>query len=104
MTSLADLHALMPRLGHPVAQAASPAGTSFADGAPYRFEIPSVEGPAVLEAVGAEGDRLGVPVARTSQGSGVMMLAEIRAAAATSAWCRASWAASGCGGPRWRSG
>ncbi|TDD51856.1 hypothetical protein E1286_09985 [Nonomuraea terrae] len=66
----------MERLGHPVARAAAESGDRFADGAPYRFEIPSVEGPAVLEAVVAEADRLGVPVARTSQGSGVMMLTD----------------------------
>ncbi|WP_222871245.1 U32 family peptidase [Nonomuraea sp. PA05] len=76
MTSLADLHALMARLGHPVVATAAPMAPGFADGAPYRFEIPSVEGPDVLEAVVAEADRLGVPVARTSQGSGVMMLAD----------------------------
>ncbi|WP_220449291.1 U32 family peptidase [Nonomuraea longispora] len=76
MTSLADLHALMARLGHPVAQAAVPSVSRFADGPPYRFEIPSVEGPEVLEAVVAEADRLNVPVARTSQGSGVMMLTD----------------------------
>lgn len=76
MTSLADLHALMSRLGHPVVQSAPGSGARFPDGAPYRFEIPSVEGPEVLEAVVAEADRLGVPVARTSQGSGVMMLTD----------------------------
>ncbi|TDC11341.1 hypothetical protein E1267_01005 [Nonomuraea longispora] len=66
----------MARLGHPVAQAAVPSVSRFADGPPYRFEIPSVEGPEVLEAVVAEADRLNVPVARTSQGSGVMMLTD----------------------------
>ncbi|MGP3913209.1 hypothetical protein [Nonomuraea sp. 10N515B] len=76
MTSLADLHVLMARLGHPVVQLAAPSGRGFADGAPYRYEIPSVEGPAVLEAVVTEADRLGVPIARTSQGSGVMMLTD----------------------------
>jgi hypothetical protein len=56
----------------------------FPDGAQYRVEIPSCEGPAVLEAVAAEADRLGVPVHRVSQGSGVMMQsdAEILAMAA----------------------
>ncbi|WP_336205750.1 hypothetical protein [Nonomuraea sp. LPB2021202275-12-8] len=76
MTSLADLHALMARLGHPVIQVPLVSGARFADGAPYRFEIPSVEGPEVLEAVVEEADRLGVSVARTSQGSGVMMLSD----------------------------
>jgi hypothetical protein len=52
----------------------------FADGLRYRIEIPSVEGPRVLEAVLDEADRRSVPVRRVSQGSGVMMLtdAEIR--------------------------
>jgi hypothetical protein len=52
----------------------------FPDGAHYRVEIPSVEGPKCLDAVLAEADRLGVPVSRVSQGSGVGLLtdAEIR--------------------------
>ncbi|HEY5873328.1 MAG TPA: hypothetical protein VIT46_08825 [Gaiellaceae bacterium] len=52
----------------------------FADGLRYRIEIPSVEGPRVLEAVLEEAERRAVPVRRVSQGSGVMMLtdAEIR--------------------------
>ncbi len=54
--------------------------TRFADGLRYRIEIPSVEGPQVLEAVLEEANTRGVPVRRVSQGSGVMMLtdAEIR--------------------------
>ncbi len=57
---------------------ASPA--RFPDGAHYRVEIPSVEGPKCLDAVLAEADRLSVPVSRVSQGSGVGLLtdAEIR--------------------------
>jgi len=52
----------------------------FVDGLRYRIEIPSVEGPRVLEAVLEEAGRRNVPVRRVSQGSGVMMLtdAEIR--------------------------
>ena len=52
----------------------------FSDGLRYRIEIPSVEGPRVLEAVLDEAERRSVPVRRVSQGSGVMMLtdAEIR--------------------------
>jgi hypothetical protein len=52
----------------------------FSDGRRYRIEIPSVEGPRVLEAVLEEAERRNVPVRRVSQGSGVMMLtdAEIR--------------------------
>jgi hypothetical protein len=55
----------------------------FSDGLRYRIEIPSVEGPRVLEAVLDEAEERSVPVRRVSQGSGVMMLtdAEIRALA-----------------------
>jgi hypothetical protein len=45
----------------------------FADGAQYRIEIPSVEGPACLEAVLEESARLDVAVHRVSQGSGVFL-------------------------------
>jgi hypothetical protein len=46
----------------------------FPDGAEYRVEIPSVEGPDALAAVLAEADKRGVPVHRVSQGSGGMLL------------------------------
>jgi hypothetical protein len=45
----------------------------FPDGAQYRVEIPSTEGPRCLEAVLAEAERLDVRVHRVSQGSGVFM-------------------------------
>ena len=48
----------------------------FPDGAQYRVEIPSVEGPRALEAVLEEADRLGVIVHRVSQGSGIMLLTD----------------------------
>jgi hypothetical protein len=48
----------------------------FADGVRYRIEIPSVEGPRVLESVLDEAERRSVPVRRISQGSGVMMLTD----------------------------
>jgi Peptidase family U32 len=48
----------------------------FADGARYRVEIPSVEGPEVLRAVLDETKQRAVPVRRVSQGSGVMMLTD----------------------------
>lgn len=52
----------------------------FSDGAQYRIEIPSTEGPESLRAVLDEGKSRQVPVHRTSQGSGIMLLtdAEIR--------------------------
>ncbi len=49
---------------------------SFPDGAQYRIEIPSTEGPPCLEAVLEEAARLDVTVHRVSQGSGVFMLTD----------------------------
>jgi hypothetical protein len=52
----------------------------FPDGAQYRIEIPSTEGPAALAAIIEESKRHGVTIHRVSQGSGVMLMtdAEIR--------------------------
>lgn len=52
----------------------------FPDGAHYRVEIPSVEGPAAMAAVIESAQRYGVTVHRVSQGSGMMLLtdAELR--------------------------
>lgn len=56
------------------------ASGSFADGAAWRIEIPSVEGPAALRAVVAEAQARALRVHRISQGSGIALLsdAEIR--------------------------
>jgi hypothetical protein len=74
----------------------------FPDGAQYRVEIPSVEGPACLNAVLAEAETLGVPVTRVSQGTGVALLTgvELRemAAAATGAGVEVSLFARPCAG------
>lgn len=48
----------------------------FPDGGAWRLEIPSVEGPAALEAVVETARALEVPVHRVSQGSGIMMLTD----------------------------
>jgi hypothetical protein len=57
---------------------AEPAGQAsharFPDGAHFRIEIPSVEGPAVLGAVIAAAAEHGITVNRVSQGSGAMLL------------------------------
>jgi hypothetical protein len=45
----------------------------FPDGAQYRVEIPSVEGPQALKAVFEEADRYGITIHRVSQGSGIML-------------------------------
>ena len=49
-------------------------GTSFPDGAAFRIEIPSVEGPGVLEAVLRAAEAEGITVNRVSQGSGAMLM------------------------------
>src|SRR5207248_324620 len=48
----------------------------FSDGAQYRVEIPSTEGPRCLEAVLEEAERFDVRVHRISQGSGVFLLTD----------------------------
>jgi len=48
----------------------------FPDGAQYRIEIPSTEGPAALRAVVETAAEYGVPVHRVSQGSGIMLLTD----------------------------
>lgn len=48
----------------------------FPDGAHYRIEIPSVEGPEAFQAVIATAGELGVPVQRISQGSGMTLLSD----------------------------
>lgn len=48
----------------------------FPDGAQYRVEIPSTEGPRSLEAVLEEAERREVLVHRISQGSGVFLLTD----------------------------
>lgn len=58
---------------------------AFPDGGSWRTEVPSVEGPEALAAVLAESERLGVPVHRISQGSGVWMLTDAEIAEMVSA-------------------
>src|SRR5260221_3291895 len=59
-----------------VAEPDGPASqASFPDGAHFRIEIPSVEGPAVLRAVVAEVAERHITVNRFSQGGGATRLA-----------------------------
>ncbi|BCU81571.1 hypothetical protein JIR001_13540 [Polycladomyces abyssicola] len=51
-------------------------GKTFPDGAQYRVEIPSVEGPASLEAVIQACKDYDVTIHRISQGSGIMLLTD----------------------------
>ena len=53
-----------------------PSSGRFPDGAQYRVEIPSVEGPRALERVLELAERYDIPLHRVSQGSGIMLLAD----------------------------
>ena len=68
----------LSRLGLPTGDAFDlpTSAKRFPDGAQYRFEIPSCEGPRCLAAVLEEAERLQVPLQRVSQGSGIMMLTD----------------------------
>lgn len=48
----------------------------FPDGAQYRFEIPSVEGPRCLQMVIEEAKKHGLTIHRISQGSGILLLTD----------------------------
>jgi hypothetical protein len=69
---------LLSTLGLPTGDAHDlpPSPHRFADGAHYRVEIPSVEGPRVLAAVIDEARTRDVPIHRVSQGSGIMLLTD----------------------------
>ncbi len=66
--------------GLPLGQEPAPSQARFPDGAHYRIEIPSVEGPRVLREVVKAASGHGITVNRVSQGSGAMLLgaAELR--------------------------
>ena len=66
----------LKRLNIPFVDANISSAATFKDGAQYRIEIPSTEGPAAFRAVLEEADRLECPVHRISQGSGIQMLSD----------------------------
>jgi len=74
--NLHECRRLLEDLGHPPVGADSTSAGRFDDGTRHRVEIPSCEGPAVMEAVLEEASERGVRVHRVSQGSGVMMLTD----------------------------
>jgi hypothetical protein len=76
----ASANGALRRLGIEQPSEVAPSPLRFADGAHFRIEIPSVEGPRVLEAVLDAAREHGVVVNRVSQGSGAMLLtgAELR--------------------------
>ncbi len=87
-----DTRDFLVRLGLPPGDLYSlPASAKrFPDGAQYRVEIPSVEGPRALAAVLDEADKRRVRVHRVSQGSGIELLtdAEMREMAVLGAEAR----------------
>jgi hypothetical protein len=74
--TLQDIRRALAAIGYEYGGDVSESEVRFADGARYRIEIPSTEGPAVLRAVIEEAADRGVAVRRVSQGSGVMMLTD----------------------------
>ena len=76
--TLQDTQAALTRLGLPGSDPRDcPASTRrFPDGAAYRIEIPSTEGPRSLRAVIDEAKTRGFRVDRISQGSGIMLLTD----------------------------
>ncbi len=73
---LARYRALLASMGAPARDAVAESSKRFPDGAGWRVEIPSTEGPSTLEAVFGAADDYGVPVHRVSQGSGTMLLTD----------------------------
>jgi hypothetical protein len=67
---------ILARRGVTAEPAAPLSAARFPDGAHFRIEIPSVEGPAVLRTVVTAAAAAGITVNRVSQGSGAMLLAE----------------------------
>jgi hypothetical protein len=74
--TLSDARRVLAAVGIDLTAPAPDSPARFADGVRYRVEIPSVEGPVVMNAVLDEAKQRGVPVRRVSQGSGVMMLTD----------------------------
>jgi hypothetical protein len=72
---MANARDVLDRLGLPDRDAhVLPASRKrFGDGGQYRIEIPSCEGPRVMETVIAAAAEHAVPVHRVSQGSGIML-------------------------------
>jgi hypothetical protein len=66
----------LERLGLGAPEPVAMSAACFPDGASFRVEIPSVEGPRVLEQVIRSAEAEGVTVNRVSQGSGAMLLRE----------------------------
>jgi hypothetical protein len=71
-----SVQALLHELGLPVGDRHDlpTSSQTFPDGAQYRIEIPSVEGPAAFRSVIEAAQERGILIHRISQGSGIMLL------------------------------
>ena len=67
-------HRALRHLGIAAEAVPLPSAHRFPDGAHFRIEIPSIEGPGALAAVVAEAAARGTTINRVSQGSGAMLL------------------------------
>lgn len=74
--SLHESYRVLEELGHAVLSVGETSAERFPDGDAWHIEIPSCEGPMVMEAVIDEAEQRGIRVHRVSQGSGVMMLTD----------------------------
>jgi hypothetical protein len=63
-------------LGLPSGDTKQASAKGFKDGAQYRIEIPSTETPEAFQLILSEADRIGCPIHRVSQGSGIQMLSD----------------------------
>lgn len=68
--------ATLRRQGFIAEQPPEASDKTFPDGADFRIEIPSVEGPRMLKTVLAEADRYQITINRITQGSGGLLLEE----------------------------
>ncbi|MBD5777976.1 U32 family peptidase [Pelagicoccus sp. NFK12] len=66
----------MPNSDIPATDALVRSEKRFADGAQYRIEIPSTETPKAFRVALEEADKIGCPIHRVSQGSGIQMLSD----------------------------
>lgn len=71
-------HTLLDELGLPAGDRYDlpTSNVTFPDGAQYRIEIPSVEGPAAFRAVIEAAQESGTRIHRVSQGSGILLLSD----------------------------
>ena len=78
MNSMDQTREFLKKLGMPGGDAYDlpTSDKRFDDGGQYRFEVPGIQGPTVMEALLEEMDRLGIELHRVTQTKGIMMLTD----------------------------